>query len=122
MGYNMSMNDSDIYITSGVKKEALKALKKAFRDYTGLQSMRILEDAMADYGYVPEIDDDYNIVGVEHVYKKLGDDEIFWNTLAPYVKDGSFIEMIGEDNEMWRWSFQNGKMTEQTAKITWRNR
>jgi len=51
--------------------------------------------------------------------EKLGDDFILFKAIAPYVKDGSYIEMIGEDNELWRWSFKDGTCREISPKITW---
>lgn len=50
--------------------------------------------------------------------EKLGDDKLFFDTIAPYVEDGSYIEMGGEDGFIWRWIFENGKCTEKEAKIT----
>lgn len=41
--------------------------------------------------------------------QKIGDEEILFAAIAPVVEDGSFIEVWGEDNAAWRWSWRNGK-------------
>lgn len=42
-----------------------------------------------------------------------------FKAIAPFVKDGSFLEIHGEDGAMWRWKFSNGKMRQIGAKIVW---
>ena len=41
--------------------------------------------------------------------QKMGDDEVFFAAIAPVVEDGSFIEVRGEDDAAWCWSWRNGK-------------
>ena len=41
-------------------------------------------------------------------------------TIAPYVDDGSFIEVYGEDCERWRWVFKNGKIYLIHPEIIWK--
>ena len=100
MGYCASMNSS----TFRVKTE---------------NTARILSK-MTRFGYEPEMDDDGNIVGVEFVGEKISySEDTMFDAIAPYVEDGSFIEMTGEDGCMWRWVFKNGTCKEQRATITW---
>lgn len=47
--------------------------------------------------------------------EKLGDDEILFNAIAPFVEKGSYIEMGGEDGEVWRWVFDGTKCKEVAA-------
>lgn len=41
---------------------------------------------------------------------KTGAEEEFCRALAPFVKDGCFLDWVGEDHAMWRWKFNNGEM------------
>ena len=43
-----------------------------------------------------------------------------FQSIAPYVQDGSYIWMIGEDGSQWRWVFQSGVCREVNAKVEWR--
>ena len=48
-----------------------------------------------------------------------GDEEHFFEAVAPFVKPGSYIEWEGEDYQRWRWDFDGKTMTEKTGTITW---
>ena len=41
---------------------------------------------------------------------KLGDEDVLFRAVAPFVEDGSYIQMMEEtDCSVWRWVFQDGK-------------
>jgi len=50
--------------------------------------------------------------------EKAGDDDVLFKAIAPYMNDG-FIQMRGEDDEGWKWIFENGELIEKTPSITW---
>lgn len=39
--------------------------------------------------------------------------------IAPFVAAGSYVEMMGEDNAMWRWVFDGVTVHELRPTITW---
>ena len=41
---------------------------------------------------------------------KQGQEELFMQTAAPFVKDRSVFQWWGEDGAGWYWEFQNGRM------------
>jgi hypothetical protein len=47
-----------------------------------------------------------DIIAIEFEGQKLGDDDLLFATLAPFVESGSCIEMEGEDGNTWRWEFE----------------
>ena len=55
-----------------------------------------------------QLDTDGNITELEFIGEKLGNDFEMFQSIAPYVQDGSYIWMIGEDGSQWRWVFQSG--------------
>ena len=65
------------------------------------------------------LDDEGNIDSIFFNSEKLGDDTVFLNAIAPFVKDGSYIEMNGEEGAMWRWVFNNGVCEEKAPQIIW---
>lgn len=101
MGNCMSMNDSTFFVST---------------ENVG----RVLA-VMQHQPYELKYDDDGNIVDISFYGEKLGDDLNVFQKIAPYVRAGSFLEMEGEDNEIWCWVFQNGKCREVKAKVqvTW---
>lgn len=71
-------------------------------------------------------DNDGNADSIYFEGEKLGDDIIFLNKIAKYVDNGSpyykedcFIEMRGEDGDMWRWVFVGDKCIEVYARISY---
>jgi len=65
-------------------------------------------DLLMDYHYRPSFDCEGNIDGVEFSAEKLHDEFGMFQKIAPFVRDGSFIEMKGEDYLIWRWLFRGG--------------
>ena len=52
---------------------------------------------------------------------KSGDERHLFDAMAPYVESGSFIEMSGEDDYIWRWKFDGRKCMEEGATLDWEN-
>ncbi len=77
-----------------------------------------LEEALKEWRWDPEVDDDLNIINLDFTGEKLGDDFELFKAIAPFVQDGSYIEMSGEDGDIWRWIFEGGKCIERNASIT----
>lgn len=142
MGYSASLVASSFRIDRDHHKAALAAVKAlldrpdlmsgkrtqggrlisqhfAWVDSDKLLAARTLPDAIAEWGWEVEQDDDYNIVDIDFDSEKLGDEDALWAALAPYVATGSHIEMVGEDGERWRWLFRNGRVIHQEPTITW---
>jgi hypothetical protein len=76
----------------------------------------ILEDWRWEGEFDPITGD---LTDIHFIGEKLGDEEILFQALAPFVDKGSFIEMQGEDGDLWRWTFDGQQMIEQVARITW---
>lgn len=100
MGYCISMESSSFRVQTENTGRVLKNLER--------------------YCYTAELDDDGNIIGVDFIGDKLSyDEEKMFQSIAPYVEDGSYIEMSGEDGARWKWAFNGGKFKEIQAKIIW---
>jgi hypothetical protein len=50
--------------------------------------------------------------------EKLGDDAFLWETMAPFIKNGGFLEVHGEEGEFWRWKFNDGNFREVELQLT----
>lgn len=143
MGYCMSQDDSDFYIDADKKADALKAIKEqlmtkvdtlgnggcfsgdkeerwfSWVDTTAVLSAETLESALFAWRWNASVDEHGNIVGICFEGEKLGDDQYLWDTIAPFVKDNSYIEMTGEDNYHWKWKFKLGECDELEGKIVY---
>lgn len=52
---------------------------------------------------------------------KTGQEDLFLAVVAPFVKDGSWLEWRGEDDEMYRFTVRGGALTvaKPMATVTW---
>jgi|TARA_R100001530_G_C4306303_1_gene151765 hypothetical protein len=126
MGYYMSQVDQRFRIDKENKEaalDAIKALKAESRydwvdeeEYTTAEE---LEGGLLAWRWRADLDKDGNVVGIQFDGEKLGDDEVLMRAIAPFVKHGSFIEMVGEDQDWWRWSFRNGKAYAAEPTVIW---
>lgn len=133
MGYCISMTESKFRI----KRDNIDRVITAIEDLAKNMSKELkyvacgeisynIDEAFDSFGYMVHFADDrYNdgsagdIVGIDLTYDKLWFDYDMFQAIAPYVEDGSYIEISGEDGELWRWCFKNGKCLEIYPKIVW---
>ena len=129
MGYCIEMLDSKFKIKKEDFDKALESLKSVFvKDrmtcqdssgyhYSWINTNYVLEaetlsEALEEIRYETIYDDNGNIIQVEFTGEKLGDDMIFFEALAPYVEDESYISFAGEDGYLWKYIFEKGKVKE----------
>ena len=102
---------------------ALKELAGRVRLYWGI-SPNILtaanfEDAIHECGWDTTLDENGDLQAIQWDWEKAGDELAIFQAIAPWVLDGSWIEMLGEGGERWRWVFENGECREVKATISW---
>jgi hypothetical protein len=128
MGYCIELLDSEFEI----KGEHFEKLKKAFKEldkYNKLAwvpinfSSNTLKEVFSSLRYKVKFsvddEDDECISGIAFTGEKAGDDNLIWDTIAPFVTSGSFLEFLGEDGDRWRVIFVNGTWKELQAKVSW---
>ena len=91
----------------------------AFVDMT-YPKQKTLSAMLACWRWEAECDKEGAIIGLDFSGEKSGDDSALFNAIAPFVKRGSYIEMAGEDGNIWRWSFDGKVMKEIDGKVTFR--
>jgi len=84
-----------------------------------LQNSVSISDVFNSWRWEVGFDENGNINLFEFAGEKLGDDEILFSAIAPWVRENSYIQMQGEDDDMWRWYFTDGKMKEIHPQINW---
>ena len=57
----------------------------------------------------------YRLV-IRNGHAKIGDEDKFFAAIAPVVVDGSYLDCEGEDDEEWRWMWENGKFFSQNVE------
>ena len=130
MGYCMHQLDWHVKIASADKAGALAALKAmdnsngngrwddgqgygpqwSWVSQRDVNEADTLEEALDAWRWHATTGKNGDIHSLEFVCEKYGDDPVMFKVLAPFVEDGSFIEMQGEDGERWMWKFGGGKV------------
>jgi hypothetical protein len=82
------------------------------------EKCKTLEEVLDMVGYSIDKDEDGNITAL-HYDNKSGCQETFLGALAPYVKDGSYINWQGESGELYRNEFSGGRMLEREGAVAW---
>lgn len=128
MGYCIQLLDSKFEI----KKEHFKKLKKAFKKLDENHKLAWVEKGFShdtlsnvfdSLRYPVQFSQDESnnecISSIEFSGEKLGNDDFIWDTIAPFVTSGSYLEFLGEEGEMWRVIFKDGKWEEKSPQINW---
>jgi hypothetical protein len=133
MGCDMSQSDSSFRIKQeNFDKclEAIKALDPNKEDTIGdsfayvntkeYKEAKTLGLALAAWRWQVQYEEkDGDIIDIYFDCEKLGNDIILFHAIAPFVEKDSFIQMNGEEGDMWRWCF-DGKICYQVRPtITW---
>jgi hypothetical protein len=125
MGYSMQQMDQDFFIKSKYNQEAINAIHAippSKFGYAWVDNTFKQESTLRGLFYKWRWDISEDSDGIHEIYfngEKSGDDLVLFEAIAPYVHEGSFIQMVGEDGAIWRWSFKNKECTEIYPQITW---
>src|SRR5689334_13567959 len=123
MGYVMHLLRAEVFLARESQEEARRAVQDLARSKLGagtpafawVDTSRLLaadtiHEALAAWRWmVLDEDEDGNITELDFTGEKLGDEETLFSALAPYVREGSQIQMAGEDGAIWRWLFVRQK-------------
>lgn len=113
MGYGMQQLDSDFRIKHENFQQALNAIQSMY-DETNRNCIRkysvedSLPDELDEWDWQVEVDKAGDITGVCFVGDRMGSELDLFTAIAPYVENGSYINMIGDDLWIWQWYFDDG--------------
>ena len=114
MGYCITQTDGSFEFSD--PDGALKAIQGIPSGKYGWthhdSSVDNLRDALEEWRW------DYDKYGLNFGGEKIGDDQVLFDAIAPFVKEGSYLQMQGEDGCIWRWYFDGKTCEEQNATIS----
>ena len=108
--------DGQAHMPAGVSFEMAKEI--AAHGSVGEQQ-DLLFKFCREEGYSLGYDSKGNVCSINQTKEKWYDDTFFFDVFAKYVEKGSYIEMSGEDGEMWRMFFDGENCVEIEPKIEW---
>ncbi len=130
MGYYIQQQDQRFAIKQDIFENVIQAIKGmtdvndndwrfAWVDTDKVLNAKDIKSIFSAWRWDVEFDNNGDINHIQFIGEKLGDDEYFFSMIAPYVAPESFIEMRGDDGNLWRWIFKNGTYINKKAVITW---
>lgn len=144
MGYYMTQNDTEIFIPKELHALALHEIKHlmleknsdglitfdngglpVYRWFSWVNLDQVLEakslsDALSAWRWETHQNEEGDIVFLSFRGEKSGQDDILFKAISPFVKEGSYVSMRGEDGAIWRWYFNGQTCIEQEGKVVWR--
>jgi hypothetical protein len=145
MGYYMQNLESKFKIKSENKAGALKAIQALMEPetlesngrgggfgkegktetwYSWVTTKEVLEadtveKAIECWGWETETDEESgDVIDCYFPENKMGQEDIMFTAIAPFVEEGSYFVMLGEEGSQWRWYFTEGGFEEQSPKET----
>lgn len=128
MGYAVKQTDAKFTIHFANFESVCKALgdmAKKHQQLSGIDIKEVLSScrrqdlfaAMRVCGWECNGNED-GINDITYCCDTLGCDAfIVLKTIAPFVESGSYIEMLGESGEKWRWLFKSGDCVKEKAFV-----
>lgn len=121
---DLKLGETKILIKAENISRAIECFRKKFDDYESVKSGEVntIEDVFWEFGYNIFADDTGNIIGIDNVCSDLPDGQKdFFEAIAPYVEDGSYIHLKREDTH-WKFIFANGTVRRLDSEIVFYDR
>jgi hypothetical protein len=82
---------------------------------------KTVEEAIEQWGWETVTDEESgDITEMYFPENKIGQEELMFQAIAPFVEKGSFFHMLGEDGSQWRWYFNGESLEDQyPKKVEW---
>jgi hypothetical protein len=138
MGYYIYQHETEFHIKKENFEKALAAIYKIAEEeiesakkskypdqnpqfgWTSCKTLlecKTLADALIEWGWEPICDDSGDISDIQFSGEKLGEEEVLFKTLAPFVEKDSFIVIEGSDSKWWKWLFDGKTLIEKPGKV-----
>lgn len=116
---DLNLGATNIFIDFENFDKAIEGFKKKFSDDESIsvESVKTIDDIFDEFGYNVFSDKNGNVIEIDNISSDLPDgQELFFEAIAPAVKDGSYVCLKRED-EHWMFLFENGKARKLDSEI-----
>jgi hypothetical protein len=122
MGYYMQQTAVKFIITKANIAKVLVLLRSIVPPFCRIplaEDSKTVEDAFWVWRWKIYFDETGNINSIHFGGEKEGEEDLLFQTIAPLVGEGSYIQMLGEDGAVWRYCFENGTMLKRAPIVLW---
>lgn len=135
MGYYIDLTDAEWEITESPESLATvremptkyHAIKRggssngekwfSWMNDTDIENAETVEKVFNQLGFDTEtVDGGFKLTGYN---SKTGQEDLFLAVMAPFTKNGSYIEWRGEDGALWAYHIKDGRMLRLESEIQW---
>ena len=140
MGYYIHMREQDFFLPVDKLEEAHAAMialdkthddqkhggswqegKKVDRWFSWMptnyaSTLATAQAILEELGFDVQLDEMGNIISL-HYDSKIGQEELFLKAIAPFVREGSYINWVGEDGAHWQHYFDGTKLIEKHGQV-----
>lgn len=118
-----------------IRKENLPATLQAIKELHGKETVKLgpkhhfryanpdfykaetIDKIFKDWRWTPSFNEEGDLDDLQFRGEKLGDEEILFKQIAPFVEHGCDIEMTGDNDARWVWAFENGEFYERSESF-----
>lgn len=126
MGDRISTMNVSFFIAAADKPAAMEAVKAACRGLWTSSDGSDPVEAVTSFAEVMAVMDWFvsedpvmgDIIGVYFEKKPCGDEKVV-TAIAPFVREGSMIEVADDECRHWRWKFTAGGAIRQAGRIVY---
>lgn len=116
MGWYMKSTKSKFFLPVEDRMDAHNAAIEALEGEDGLDLIEVLQH----HGFEVVCSDKGDISGLSFpTSSSFGTEHDLLQAIAPWVEEGSFIEMTGEDDSVWRWYFDGLNCQHQPGRVVY---
>ena len=126
MGYYIYTTESTAKIKLSNIDKAVETFKEwqrnnprlGFTTIDDILSSKNIKELLNSLRYDCTIDFEYVYI-TDFIGEKYGEELTIHKVLAPFIEDNGYIEYRGEDGDIWRHIFKNGKASEIHPTMVW---
>ena len=134
MGYNIDQTGCNFFLAAENKQAVLEEIRtklpnvsveyltvdRGGRRYVTPANCLTFEQAAENlFNFKCSVDEHGNIIYLTFESDRSGWEDEFFHTIAPFVREGSWVSFVGQEGEHYRYYFHNGECIEQEAGIVW---
>lgn len=101
-----------------IKSEDIPKVLKALKEETG-EHFYSIKDAFDTFCFSFEEDEEDNIIDVNFEGECYYDQDVLFNTIAPWVEKNSYVSFYGEEGDHFRFFFNGKECVEEQAVISY---
>ena len=103
MGYDIWQRDSSFCIRKENFPGLVKAAIQRFPDLFDERSS--VREILGEFDFEVDKDAEGNLSDIVFTGEKAGNEDDLFETIAPFVEQGSSVSFYGEDNSIWQYCF-----------------